>query len=80
MAIRDRVTITTRDGQVRSMTVTKQGGTILQTWPKTKTGNYQAEMLDKNSQPSGESVVVPPDNISSVVTDSEPKTAKRVKS
>lgn len=75
MAIRDRVTVRT-DESTETLQVERQGGTIMQTWPKTK-GNYEAEILDKNGQPIGESIVVPVDRIVSVVTDKAERKARK---
>jgi hypothetical protein len=71
--IRDRVTVSTRDGRNLSIVVTRQGGSIRQSWPRNKSDNFEAHLMDKNERDIGESIVVPLDNIASVVTDSMPR-------
>lgn len=80
MAIRDRVTIITSAGRTEQMVVTRQGSSIQQIWPRNKSeSNYEARMLDKNSEPTGESIIIPSEHIVSVVTDVAPKEARKTK-
>ena len=76
MAIRDRVTVHTRDGRDLSIVVAKQGGSIFQMWPRTKGEDLEVRLLDKNGGEVGESIRVPMDNVASVVTDSVPRGKK----
>jgi hypothetical protein len=73
MAIRDRVTVHTRDGRAMYIMVTRQGGKISQKWPRNKADNFEAHLMDKNDHEVGESIIVPLDNVASVVTDSAPR-------
>lgn len=79
MAIRDCVTIRTRDGQAQTLEVTRQGGTIEAPSTLPRTGAYKAELLNKNGEPLGESVQVPVDNISSIVFYQAEKKARKTK-
>jgi len=74
MAIRDRVTVHTKDGRTLTMQVARQGGSLEQRWPrKGDDPLLTVHMLDKNEHQTGESMVVPVENIASVVTDTAPK-------
>ena len=74
MAIRDRVTVKTKDGTVTTMTVVKQGGTIDTTEPKPpKSPFYVFAVQNKEGEETGEKIIVPWDEIVWVSYDKEEK-------
>jgi hypothetical protein len=79
VAIRDRVSIKTKDGSSIALTVSKQGGKLDTRWPQRGDTMAIFEVLDKVGNPTGEEVRVPLDQIMWVSYDQEPK-AKKAKS
>jgi hypothetical protein len=73
MAIRDRVTVKTKEGTVNGLVVTKQGGTIEAEPPKAKEPNWNFEILNKEGESTGERLVVPGSEIVYIYFDKEPK-------
>lgn len=80
MAIRDRLTIHTKDGRTHQLVVERQGGSIDQEWPKKANETiFRAKMMGKTGEETGEEIAVPVDNISSLIVDKAPKQARKTK-
>jgi hypothetical protein len=74
VAIRDRVTVKTKDGTTTSMVVRKQGSTIDTTEPKPpKSPFYIFALVNKEGEETGEKIIVPSDEIVYVSYDKEEK-------
>lgn len=82
MAIRDRVTIKTKDGQTHQLVVAKQGGALSPDASESRIprqGSYRVEIMSKTGESIGELIEVPVDNISSIVFDQAERTARKAK-
>ena len=76
MAIRDRVTVRTRDGSVVGNIVEKQGGTLAISWPTKANPWLDIIELNKNGMPADNqigTVRVPADQIVYVTITNEPR-------
>lgn len=76
MAIRDRITIKTKDGDVVGLVVKKQGGQIAVRYPDRGETMIRAEVLDKMGQPTGEEIRIRDDQVVYVSRDQEPMPKK----
>jgi hypothetical protein len=77
MAIRDRLTVKTKDGTVSGLVVNKQGGAIDTTEPKhPKQPNWIFEIQNKEGETTGERLVVPDSEVVYISYDKEPKPKK----
>jgi hypothetical protein len=77
MAIRDRVTVKTKDGTVTGTVVKRMGGSISVSWPSKNDLWLRVSVLDKNGDETGEEVRVPADQLVYVVQDKEPQGEKK---
>lgn len=77
MAIRDRVTVKTKDGTISGLVVEKQGSTIDMQEPKPpKTPYWLFEIVNKEGTSTGERLIVQADELVYVSFDKEPKPKK----
>lgn len=76
MAIRDRLSVKTKDGDVTRLTVTKQGGSITHTTPTRGNPWLVATIWDKNGQPTDEQLTVAETEIVYYIRDKAPRTKK----
>lgn len=76
MAVRDRITVKTKDGSLVGIVITKQGGSIEVTEPTKSKPWLVAKELNKNGDPDGEIVFVPAEEIVYYSKDREPKPKK----
>lgn len=77
MAIRDRITIKTKDGSLVGLVVQRQGGQISIRYPDRGETMVRGEVLDKTGEPTGEEIRVPVDQIVYISRDQEPKPKKK---
>lgn len=77
MAIRDRVTVVTKQGQTPTLEVDKQGGSIDISYPDRGTPWLRVFVYDKNRNPTREELRVAESEIVSIRVDTAPKVSKK---
>lgn len=74
MAIRDRITVKTKDGSTTELVVRKQGGFLELVEPKPPRQPYfRIAVMNKQGEETGESLLVPTEEILFIRHDKAPK-------